>query len=78
MLRSFPHENEVPCHLGRVKPLCMQPISYASIHDQKSCYNTSKSQEDTAIDTVGHHSVLCIHHPAGLKHTIRSSGHGLL
>lgn len=46
-------------------------LSHISIHDQKCCYNTSENQENTAVDTVGHHSILCVLHPAGLKHTIK-------
>lgn len=46
-------------------------LSHISIHDQKCCNNTSENQENTTVDTVGHHSILCVLHPAGLKHTIK-------
>lgn len=75
LLQSFPHDNEVLapglCQtvLWRKHAFCS--LSHISIHDQKCCYNTSENQENTAVDTVGHHSILCILHPAGLKHTIK-------
>lgn len=75
LLLSFPHDNEALapglCQtvLWRKHAFCS--LSHISIHDQKYCNNTSENQENTTVDTVGHHSILCVLHPAGLKHTIK-------
>lgn len=75
LLQSFPRDNEVLapglCQTVLCRKHAFCSLSHISIHDQKCCNNTSENQENTAVDTVGHHSILCILHPAGLKHTIK-------